>query len=184
MLRGERVILRATTRADLPTIAAFNNDVAFDLLMSDDPWEPQSLDRLEATFASRVDDDNTRDGPRFAIEADGHYIGHCLLHTINTAYRTCEIGIGIGDPAYRGRGYGREALRLLLAYAFDHQNMHKVSLTTDATNERAQRAYRAVGFVEEGRRRQHAWTDGRYVDMVEMGLLRAEWRAANPREEA
>lgn len=179
MLRGERVTLRAATRADLPALLAFHNDVAFHQLISDDPWEPQSPERLAAWFDRRIED-GQRDGPAFAIEAEGRYIGHCRLHTFNAVARICEIGIGIGDPADRGRGLGREALALLLAYAFDQWNLHKVALTTDADNTAAIRAYLACGFVEEGRRRQHQWCGGRYIDIVEMGLLRAEWQASVP----
>ena len=51
----------------------------------------------------------------------------------------------------------------------------------DATNERAIRCYRACGFVEEGRLRQHDYSDGAYVDVVAMGILRDEWGAARER---
>jgi RimJ/RimL family protein N-acetyltransferase len=174
MLRGEKVILRAVKREDLQRRYEFANDVAFHLLISNDPWEPVPFERLERQF------DNQRepsDGPRFAIEADGHYIGHCLLYDLTPPARTCQLGIGIGDPAYRGRGYGRDALRLLLDYAFRLQHMHKVALTVDAEDQRAIRAYRACGFIEEGRQRQHAWGNGAYLDLLHMGILRDEWEA-------
>ena len=89
--------------------------------------------------------------------------------------------IGIGDKAYWGRGYGRDALRTLLDYAFRLRNFRRVHLTVNSTNERAMRAYRACGFVEEGRLRQHVWSDGCYIDLVHMGLLRDEWENALPR---
>jgi RimJ/RimL family protein N-acetyltransferase len=53
--------------------------------------------------------------------------------------------------------------------------MRRVYLTVNGTNERAMRAYRACGFVEEGRLRQHVWSDGAYIDLVYMGILREEW---------
>ena len=68
------------------------------------------------------------DRPWFAIEADGKYIGGCGLFHFEWTARTCEVGIGIGDAAYRGRGYGRDALRVLLAYAFRLRNLRKVWL--------------------------------------------------------
>ncbi len=174
MLRGEKVILRAPRRDDIQRRWEFANDLEFGLLISDDPWEPVPLERLEAQFEERLREPD--DGAvRFAIEADGRYIGHCLLYSFDHLAHSCMIGIGIGDPAYRGGGYGRDALRVLLDYAFRIRNLHRVWLSVTADNERAIRAYRACGFVEEGRLRQHAWTENKYVDMVYMGLLRDEW---------
>jgi GNAT superfamily N-acetyltransferase len=63
------------------------------------------------------------------------------------------LGIMIGDRAYWGRGYGRDAVRVLLSYAFHYLGARRIVLTTHARNERALRCYRACGFVEEGRPR-------------------------------
>ena len=174
MLQGEKVTLRALKRDDLPRRWAFDNDPAFHLWISNDPWEPLSLERATAQFEASLGTAE-RDGPQFAIEADGKYIGHCLLYGFDHTAHTCELGIGIGDTQYQGRGYGREALRLLLDYAFRLRNVSKVALTVSGDNERAIRAYRACGFVEEGRLRQHVWGSGGYLDLVCMGLLRGEW---------
>ena len=65
---------------------------------------------------------------------------------------------------------------MLLGYAFRSRNLHRVHLQSLASNERALRAYRAVGFVEEGRLREHAWVEGSYDDVVLMSVLRAEWQ--------
>lgn len=174
MLRGEKVVLRALTREDLQRRWEFDNDPAFHLFIHDDPWEPLGLERATAHFEASLGTAE-RDGPQFAIEADGKYIGHCLLYGFDHTAHTCSLGIGIGDTAYQGHGYGREALRLLLDYAFRLRNMYKVSLTVSGDNERAIRAYRALGFVEEGRLREQAWGNGAYLDLVCMGLLRSEW---------
>jgi RimJ/RimL family protein N-acetyltransferase len=179
MLRGERVLLRPRRREDLPRVFQFTNDPEFKRLIDDWPFEPQSLERLEARFEAGLRE-GERDGPRFAIEADGQYIGHAFLYDISEATGVCWLSIGIGDPAYQGRGYGREALRLLLDYAFRIHNLRRVCLHVSAFNERAVHAYRALGFVEEGRLRQHVWTGDGYGDLLCMGLLRDEWGAAPP----
>jgi RimJ/RimL family protein N-acetyltransferase len=162
------------TRADVQRLWAFHNDVEFEILTGGDPWEPQSLERALASFDEQTAK-GERDGPSFAIEADGKFIGTCGLFHCDDAARTCELGIGIGDAEYQGRGYGREALRLLLDYGFRLRNMRKIWLTVGGNNERAMRAYRGCGFVEEGRLRAHVWSAGGYVDLVYMGLLRDEW---------
>ncbi len=179
MLTGEKVTLRAIEREDLSRMWAFNNDLEMELLGGGAPPEPQSLARLEAEFDENAQKGG-RDGANFAIEADGKYIGSCGLFHFDNEARTCEIGIGIGDPAYRGHGYGRDAIQVLLRYTFRIRNLRKVWLTVNGNNERAIRSYKACGFVEEGRLRQHVWNDGQYIDLVYMAILRDQWQATHP----
>src|SRR5436305_9969446 len=100
---------------------------------------PQSLERLQAEFDQNAAKGG-RDGAWFAIEVDGKLIGQCALFNFEQCQgvnRNCELGIGIGEKSLWGKGYGSEASRLLLEWAFVHRNMHRVYLTTLATNERA-----------------------------------------------
>ncbi len=175
MLKGRIVLLRAMTRADLARLNEFNNDVEIELAGGGDPPTPQTLARLEAEFDQNVAKGG-RDGSSFAIEADGKFIGQCALFNMNEEAQTCELGITIGDHEYLGLGYGREAVMLLLDYGFRLRNLRKIYLTVNGNNERAIRAYRACGFVEEGRWRAHVWSNGQYVDLVCMGILRDEWK--------
>ncbi|MBI5876576.1 MAG: GNAT family N-acetyltransferase [Chloroflexi bacterium] len=178
MLKGEKVILRALEREDLARVWAYNNDTEVELAGGGDPPMPQSLARLESEFEDGARRGG-RDGSNFAIEADGRIIGQCGLRQpdglVDTTAQVYELGIAIGDKVYWGRGYGRDAVRVLLDYAFRLRNAHKVWLKVNATNERGLRAYRACGFIEEGRLRQHVWGDGRHIDLVLMGILRTEW---------
>jgi RimJ/RimL family protein N-acetyltransferase len=87
---------------------------------------------------------------------------------------TAELGIGIGDRDYWGRGYGREAVSLLVDYGFRMHNLRKIWLTAHGSNERAIRSYLAAGFVEEGRQREQTWSGGRYEDLVLMAIFRDE----------
>lgn len=66
-------------------------------------------------------------------------------------------------------------LRVLLGYAFRSRNLRRVHLQALASNGPALRAYLAVGFVEKGRRREHAWVEGAYDDVVLLSVLRSEW---------
>jgi len=121
---------------------------------------------------------HTQTAFRFVIEGEGKGMGSCALFHPDTTGQTCELGIGIGDRDYWARGCGRESIRLLLEYAFRYLNYRKVWLRVHATNERAIRAYRACGFVEEGRQRAQVWSNGAYDDLVLMGILREEWPGA------
>jgi RimJ/RimL family protein N-acetyltransferase len=176
MLKGENVLLRAVTREDLVRLAEFNNDIEVELAGGGDPPMPQPLERLQAEFDREAAKGGRADA-YFAIDVDGQFVGHCGLSNFNHTAHTCELGIGIGDKAYWGQGYGREAVRLLIDYAFRYRNFNRVWLWVHASNERAIHAYRAAGFIEEGRMRRHAWSNGAYDDVVYMGVLREEWEA-------
>ena len=177
LLSGEKVLLRAVTREDLPRLLEFANDPEVGLAGGGDPPIPCTLERLQKEF-EREASDPPRDRTNFAIEAEGRCIGTCGLFDIDVNARHAELGIGIGDKDYWGRGYGREAVGLVLDYAFRFRNLRRVWLEVHSANERGIRSYRSCGFVEEGRMRGHVWLDGRYVDNVIMGVLREEREGA------
>ncbi|PKO18995.1 MAG: N-acetyltransferase [Chloroflexi bacterium HGW-Chloroflexi-10] len=178
MYNGEKTTLRALRRDDLETLCRFNNDVAVELAGGGDPPMPQSLERLQAEFDQEIAKGG-RDGSSFAIEAGGKMIGHCGLFNFNEVAHTCELGITIGEPDYWGKGYGSDAVRVLLDYAFYMRNIRKVILTVHGNNPRAIRSYEKCGFHEEGRLVQQVWSNGEYVDLVYMGVFQAAWLNKN-----
>jgi len=175
MLKGKHIILRALEQDDLPRLHEMNNNLEVELAGGGDPPMAQSLARLEAEFNDNVSKGG-RDDMNFAIEHEGVFIGICGLFNEDQTAHTVEMGITIGFSDYWGKGYGRDAVITLVDYAFRYRNFHRVWLRTNGRNERAQRAYIACGFVEEGRLRQHVYSDGAYDDLVYMGILRSEWQ--------
>lgn len=103
-------------------------------------------------------------------------VGMVDLNIDHWPHRDAWLGIGIGARADWGQGYGTDALRLILRYAFDELNLRRVTLSVFEYNERALHTYRKLGFVEEGRQRQRLLRFGKRWDMVVMGLLQAEWK--------
>jgi RimJ/RimL family protein N-acetyltransferase len=171
MLQGERLLLRAFRPEDLDALTAFHNDVETELLGGGLPPRPTTREYMAKLWDGRDEDRSTAS---FVIEADGTVIGDLGLFNADVEAQTIEIGITIGDKAYWGKGYGTEAVRLGLDYAFRLRNMRKVHLTVLANNPRAIASYTKAGFVEEGRQRQHAWSAGEYVDLVLMAAFRPE----------
>jgi diamine N-acetyltransferase len=173
MLIGEKVSLRTPAESDLGALY----EVATELATWEErsPSPPRPLPRAE--FAERYMKALTTEDAavRFVVEAAGGVAGRCDLFDIDTLARNAEVGIAL-SPSARGKGYGTDALRVLVRFAFERHNLHRVHLSTLASNEIALACYRKVGFVEEGRRREGAWARGAYQDEVIMGLLRAEWR--------
>jgi len=87
------------------------------------------------------------------------------------------MSIGLGDSANWGKGYGDEATRLALGFAFNELNLHRVQLTVFAYKPRAIHLYEKLGFQKGGIYREFLQRDGRRFDMYLYGLLRHEWEA-------
>lgn len=108
----------------------------------------------------------------FAIRAADNLIGIVQLIDVDPINRSAELTIRIGAETHRGSGYGSLALRLAISFAWCDLNLNRVWLRVFADNTRAIRAYKKVGFVEEGVMREAAHIDGRFVDMIIFGILR------------
>ena len=102
-------------------------------------------------------------------------LGTASLFNCNWIDRSAILGIDILKPENWGKGYGTEAVRLLLDFAFRNLNLNRVELEVFDFNERAQKCYRKTGFKEAGRRRQAKVLDGKYRDVILMDILRNEW---------
>jgi diamine N-acetyltransferase len=173
MLKGEKVTLRTIERTDLPRLHELMQNVEL-VMPAYGAWSPIPFASREKGFEKHLEDD---DPSYFVIEVDDKVIGEIFLHHKHRHWGTTQFGIGIYDPDYVGKGYGRDALNVLLRWAFRIQGYRRVTLTVGASNERAIRVYQACGFVQEGRFREEAFYNGQYEDVLAMGLLRSEWEA-------
>jgi RimJ/RimL family protein N-acetyltransferase len=126
VLQGQRVVPRAIQREDLGRLWELSEDLELVSLVSPLPPFPTSRAALEAEF-EKTASDPPRDRVWFAIEVDGEVIGRCGLHRVDHYTGVCKLGIWIGRDWW-GKGYGQDAVRTLVAYAFRHVNMRKVRL--------------------------------------------------------
>lgn len=175
MLEGKLVRLRALEPSDAERAYRWINDGDVTrYLMARYPYSME----FEKEFLANAAKENSFAELRLAIEtADGVHIGICGLHRGRPEDRHAELGIMIGEKDYWSNGYGTDAVATLMRFAFEQMNLNKVSLGVFEFNERAQAVYRKCGFVEEGRAREEYYQDGRYWDIVRMGILRREWEA-------
>ncbi len=112
----------------------------------------------------------------FGIQTkDGKPIGDIGMNWVVPYYRLAMLGASIGEPEYWGGGYGTDALLLIVDYAFDWLDMHKVWLMTMGINARVVRQMEKVGFKLEARQREATWVDGAPADGLAYGMLREEW---------
>jgi RimJ/RimL family protein N-acetyltransferase len=107
--------------------------------------------------------------------ADDRFIGKAAIEWIDWTNGNGFIRLGIGSPEDRRKGYGSQALGMLLRYAFGELNLYRVTAVTPAYNEGAIRLFQKFGFMEEVRRRKAIHRDGEMWDLVSFGLLNAEW---------
>ena len=102
-------------------------------------------------------------------------IGSISLENIDHTNRRATLGIFIGDREEREKGYGTEAIRLILDYGFNYLNLNNINLDVMEFNDRAIACYKKCGFKEIGRRRKSEFLDGKYYDRVSMDILNEEF---------
>lgn len=174
MLYGTHVRLRAVERTDIPTFVRWFNDPEVRSYLA--AYEPMSHAKEERWFEARLD---KQDDYLFAIEVQAGeqwvHVGNVGLHQVDWVNRRCIFGIVVGERDYWGKGFGSEAARIALRFAFLTLNLHRVELEVFEFNRRAIRSYEKVGFRQEGVRRQSLYQNGRYHDAYWMAILRSEF---------
>ena len=107
---------------------------------------------------------------------DDKMIGSVSLEQISHIHRGATLGIFIGDKDGRNKGFGTEAVRLILDYGFNYLNLNNINLHVMEFNERAIACYKKCGFKEYGRRRKCYFLNGKYYDKIEMDILSEEFK--------
>ena len=181
---GSRVRLSAVDpEKDAPAIAAWSRDPEYVQLLSSGIARPLTVAAVKKEMEESLGGDEPKPGAfPFLIRAldaegqPGRLIGTVDLSIDHWSHRDAWMGISIGARADWGQGYGSDAMRLILRYAFDELNLYRVTLSVFEYNACAIHTYRKLGFREEGRQRQRLNRYGRWWDMLIMGLRRAEWQ--------
>lgn len=176
MFTGELVTLGAIQREYLPRYVEWLNDWEVRHFLAPTLLYPYTMQDEEGWFNRQREEQDAR---HFAIltRAEGRLLGNCGLHQIDWTNRHCIFGIFIGDKNDWGKGYGADATRTLLQYAFDEANLHRIELEVFDFNARAIQMYEKVGFRHEGTRKQALFRQGAWHDEHIMAILRDEWAA-------
>ena len=175
MLTGKHMRLRAMRKTDLPYFVRWLNDpeVRRNLKI----FQPMSMEQEERWYADILNRPVEEQPLSIEVnEEDGWtFIGNIGLLEINHHDRSAEVGISIGEKSYWNRGYGTEAMRLMVNHGFMNLNLNRIYLRVYATNPRAVRSYEKVGYTMEGNLREARYLDGEYVDVYVMSILKSEW---------
>jgi RimJ/RimL family protein N-acetyltransferase len=179
LLRGRLVRLTAQDpKEEAEAVAHWNTDSEWWRLLSSEPTNLFSAKKI----AEWIQKDQEKDpilGYYFSIciLEDDRFIGFIGLDGNIYAHGEAFVGIGIGERDCWSKGYGTDAMQVILRFAFRELNLRRVALNTFEYNPRAVRSYEKAGFVHEGRVREYLWREGRRWDLIFMGILREEWFA-------
>jgi len=177
MLKGKRIVLRPIEKTDVPDLLVWFNDPEVSQYLSlylpmtrvgEEKWieEVGTIRSMtDIVFMIDVIEDKV-------VKS----IGNCGLHKINWKDRNVEFGIAIGDKDYWGKGYGMEAAKLIIGYAFGQLNMHRISSGAYGFNTRSIKMQLKLGFKKEGVDREAIFKNGKYHNIIFFGLLRKEWQ--------
>lgn len=176
ILQGKRLVLRPPQESDKQDRLADGRNPEFRHMVGGDPhtWSPLTEIEVEQWYIQLC-----REPLQWVIDVAGRCIGVAQLHSLDLANRRARYAIGIFEPAYWDRGLGTEATRLVLQYAFEGLNLHRVDLRVLAFNYRAIACYEKCGFVQEGIERDGVFIGGEWQSDVMMSILEDEYRSQN-----
>ena len=175
-------MLREYRQEDLPEIRKWVNDTDTTRFLSSIFWAPQTMADTQQFLDRMLQSSHNACNFIIADTQDESYLGQMDLFRLDWKLRCGELGIVIGAKEKRGQGVGREALGLMLRYAFETLGLERVELSVDMGNIPAIRCYEKAGFVLEGIKRHAYFREGAFCDIGILSVLSGEWFAAHPKK--
>lgn len=173
-LKEKRIHLRALEEKDLTSdylqwlnddeVCRFNSHAVF----------PNAESKMKNYFNSLQGQDKNIVLAIIHTDSKKH-IGNVSLQNINWVSRNAEFAILLGDKEFWGDGYGEEAAKLIVAYGFERLNLHRIYCGTVDGNKGMIKLAKKLKMVEEGRRREAIFKHGKYIDIIEYGVLQNEF---------
>ncbi|MEM1093242.1 MAG: GNAT family protein [Bacteroidota bacterium] len=154
----------------------WNNDPELNRLDSELPYEPESLNAFKKRFEQMVFHPSSDTQDFEVLAEDGTLIGVAYIGNLSLHHRHALLGVTIGNRDYWGKGYGRAALRAVLARSFDELDLHRVSAETFEFNDAWRRLVEWAGFTKEGTERDYLFREGRFWNREQYALLAREYR--------
>jgi len=161
--------LRPARLDDVPLYTTYLADPAVSLWLDDGVQRPMPAARVEAILLHQA-------WCLWAIDCDARFVGVTSLYEPEPSQGAARFSLVIGKPRLWGRGLGTAVTRAVTEYAFLRLGLHKVKSDYLEPNVASRVVHERAGFVEEGRLREDAWRQGRWVNRVLLSLLAGEWR--------
>lgn len=172
MLIGEKILLRPLLKEDKTRTYLWRNDPFIKKATMMHPFP--ITESVEEEWFNSIMASKKNDVIYFGIveKAGNELIGYVLLNKINYISGTCGLGLVIGNSASRGKRLGKDVLELITRYAFEVLNLRKITLEVSEGNKQAIRLYEGFGFVQEGRLKEHFFSEGSLEDVIVMSFFR------------
>ena len=175
-LLGRNIMLREYRQEDRPFISAWVNDTETTCYLSGIFVRPQTIKNTEDFLQRQLAGSDREVGFVIADRETQAYLGQVDLLQIEWRTRCATLGIVIGRDGDRSRGVGTEALQLVCDYGFGMLGLNRIQLEVYKDNLRGRRCYEKAGFVKEGVRREAAFLNGKFMDVIGMSILYEEWK--------
>lgn len=173
-INGERIFLREVRLTDVnETYYQWMNDPEITQYL-ESRFFPQSIESI-SEFVKKQTEDQSVVFLAVLLKKNGLHIGNIKLGPIDWVHRFAEVGILIGDKACWGKGYGNEAIGLVVKYAFKTLNLHRLVANCYQVNQGAIKAFQKNGFEIEGVWKKHHFCNGKYTDAILLGILNPNW---------
>lgn len=181
-LEGEGIRLRSPEPPDFPTLFDWYNDperVA--------PFDRFTVDTFEGFVRDLRSASDAPDylGPRYCVvrREDAHLLGFVGYYRPHPVLATIDVWYVLGDERERRKGYGAQAVALLVDQLFRSESVEHIGATTDVENLASVKLLEKVGFRREGTLRSSLFHHARWHDVHVYGIIRSEWKSATPRAE-
>jgi [ribosomal protein S5]-alanine N-acetyltransferase len=175
ILTGKHIDLRPFERSDIRDgyLSWFNDSVVCAYSQHN-----RVLYTRDAAYAYFDKVKESKNRLMFAIiqKSNSRHVGNIALNAIHDINGSADLSILIGEKSVWGQGFGKEASYLLCRYAFDNLKIHRITCGLFSENAGMKKIAEFLGMTREGLRRQAVCKDGRYVDILEYGVLKNEFR--------
>lgn len=176
-LSGNRVYLSTLEREHCQKLW---NDFEYDFEAMTEPLNiGQSIVKADKWFDEIQNDQGSKHIRLGVFLTDGTLIGDIALQDIDWSNRSCTIGLGISKIENRSKGYGQEAVKIILEYGFNNIGLERIAADTLEQNKGAQRSLEKAGFVLEGIERKAVYFAGRRWDRLNYAILREEFNRSS-----
>jgi len=169
-LESERIYLREVRLSDVnENYYKWMNDPEI-IRYLESRFYPNSLESIQDFVKSKLGD---RESILFAIvlKEDDRHIGNIKIGPVNWFHRLADVGLLIGEKDCWGKGYATEAIKLITEYGFRVLNLHKITASCYGGNSGSAKAFIKAGYFEEGVRKSHFFSEGKYEDLILLGKI-------------
>jgi RimJ/RimL family protein N-acetyltransferase len=176
-LQGERIYLGTLEKEHCKKLW---DDFEYDFISRTEQLNiGQSIEKVEEWF-EQIKKEQGNSHIRLGIFLNnGTIIGDIALQDIDKNNRSCSIGMGMSKLEYRNKGYGKEAVKLILEYGFNNYGLERITASTSEVNIPAQKSLEKLGFKLEGKERKAIYFAGKKYDRYIYGILYEEYWKEN-----